>query len=220
MATTKTKPTKQHVAEAVDTLAKWFPEEAANLKDKRDDIIRHIFEGTEPAKGSAILLLKSSEGKAQAKALVALPQLTPCEEAVAVVVVDAIFFVIGMVGLRVSNQERMARAIIRELGPETLRGFARTIHNFNSAEGAYNKAKALFALLGEIYNAGGFSAVFKILKDEMTWWEWVKTGLIAVAQIVAWFATDGVAFIAEAALSIMSAEQLIEDAIKAGKACS
>ena len=49
---------------------------------------------------------------------------------------------------------------------------------------------------------------------------WVNTGVIAVAQIIAWFATDGVAFIAEAALSIMSAEQLIEDAIKAGKACS
>ena len=54
----------------------------------------------------------------------------------------------------------------------------------------------------------------------MTWWEWVNTGVIAVAQIIAWFATDGVAFIAEAALSIMSAEQLIEDTIKAGKACS
>ena len=220
MATTKTKPTKQQVAEAVDTLAKWFPEEAANLKDKRDDIIRHIFEGTEPAKGSAILLLKSSEEKAQAQALVALRQLTPYEAAVVVVLVDAISFVLGMVGLHVSNQERMERAIIREQGPETLRGFARAIENFNSAEGAYNKAKALFALLGGIYNAGGFPAVFKILKHEMTWWEWVKAVAIAVAQIVAWFATDGIAFIAEAALSIMSAEQLIEDVIKAGKACS
>ena len=53
----------------------------------------------------------------------------------------------------------------------------------------------------------------------MTWWEWVKTGMIAVAQIMVWFATDGVAFVAEAALSIMSAESLIEDAIKADKVC-
>ena len=54
----------------------------------------------------------------------------------------------------------------------------------------------------------------------MTWWDWTKTGLIAVAQITAWFATDGVAFIAEAAMTIMNAEQLIEDAVKAVKACN
>ena len=82
-----------------------------------------------------------------------------------------------------------------------------------------NKAKALFKLLGGIYKVGCFSAVFKVLKEEMTWWEWVKTGMIAVAQIMVWFATDGVAFVAEAALSIMSAESLIEDAIKADKVC-
>ena len=101
----------------------------------------------------------------------------------------------------------------------SFRGFLRDIRNFNEATDAMNKAKALFKLLGGIYNAGCFRAVFKVLKEEMTWWEWVKTGIIAVAQIMVCFATDGVAFVAEAALTIMSAESLIEDSIKADKVC-
>lgn len=204
MATTKAKPSKEHIAEAVDTLAKWFPEEAANLASNRNAIIKHILEGTEPALGSGL----------------AEPEFTPCEEACAAVTVDVIFFAMGLVGLHVSNQERITRAVIQELGGPTLRGFARAIHNFSTADGAYNKAKALFTLMGQIYRAGGFRAAFKVVKQEMTTWEWIKTGVIAVAQITAWFATDGAAFVAEAALSIMSAEQLIEDAVKAGKACS
>jgi len=44
----------------------------------------------------------------------------------------------------------------------------------------------------------------------MRWWTWIKTGIIACAQIVAWFATS---------LQIMSAETLIEDSISCGKKC-
>ena len=146
-------------------------------------------------------------------------KFTPCTEAIAVFISDVVFLVLGLVGLHVSNQERITRALLRELGEDTLRGFLRAIRNFNTASGAYEKAKALFAIFGGIYKAGGFRAVFKVLKDEMSWWEWVKTGVIATAQIAAWFASDGAAFIAEVALNIMSAEQLIEDGIKVGKCC-
>lgn len=53
----------------------------------------------------------------------------------------------------------------------------------------------------------------------MSWWEWIKTGIIALAQILAWFATEGVAFIAECVLVIMSATQLIQDAVACASAC-
>ena len=202
--------------EALNQLADWFPEEATNLKNNRDAIIKCILEGTEPTPGSKLLSLKSS---AAHEPPAALPPLTPCEEAIGVVIVDAVMFLLGLVGLHVSNQQRIARALLKNLSPDTLRGFLRDIRNFNEATGALNKAKALFKLLGGIYKAGCLRAVFKVLKEEMTWWEWVKTGMIAVAQIMVWFATDGVAFVAEAALSIMSAESLIEDAIKADKVC-
>ena len=220
MATSKTELTKERVSEALDTLAKWFPEEAQNFTKNRDAIVRHIVEGTEPASGAALLLVQSHPKAERLVSTLAEPPWTPCEEAIGVFLVDVVFLVLGLVGLHVSNQERITRALLRELGPDTVRGFLRAIRNFNEADGAYQKAKALFAIFGGIYKAGGFRAVFKVLKDEMSWWEWLKTGIIAVAQIAAWFATDGVAFIAEVALNIMSAEQLLEDGIKAGKICS
>ncbi|CAB3996123.1 hypothetical protein PACLA_8A071883 [Paramuricea clavata] len=218
MATIKTKLTKEQVTQALKTLGEWFPGEAENFKKHHNDIVRHIIEGTEPKDGEPLLVQSHSKEVSATVTATAL-SFTPCVEAIAVFIVDVVFFALGLVGLHVSNQERMARALLRELGEDTLRGFLRAIHNFNAADGALAKAKALFAILGQIYNAGGFRAVFKVIKDEMSWWEWIKTGVIAVAQITAWFATDGAAFIAEAALSIMSAESLIEAGIKAAQVC-
>ena len=217
------KPNKQQVAEALDKLTEWFPEEKTSLEKHHNAIVQCIVDSTAPGPNSPLLLQKANQpGDLEGLILAetALPALSACKEAILWVLVDAVFFALGLVGLHVSNKERVARALLRELGEDTLNGFLRAIQNFNEAEGAANKAKALFGIIGEIYNAGGFRAVFKVLKDEMTWWEWIKTGIIAVAQLTAWIASDGVAFIAEAALNIMSAESLIEAALKATKACA
>ena len=221
MASKKPKPTKEQLGEAVDTLAKWFPEYAASFKEHRSAIVCHIYDGTDPSSGSELSSLKLQQSQPAISQIVAIsiPGLTPCEEACGYVAVDVVFFVLGLAGLHTSNNERITRAILRELGADTLKGLARAVRDFSEADGAYNKAKALFTLFGQIYKAGGFRAALKVIKDEMTTWEWIKTGVIAVAQIAAWFATDGIAFIAEVALNIMSAEQLIEDAAKAVKAC-
>lgn len=218
-AASRPKLNRQQLAEALDSMAEWFPEEKTRLVKHREAIIRHVLEGTAPGANSPLLREKTTLMTNEMLVESAAP-LSPCLEAILMFVVDAVFFVLGLLGLHVSNQERIARALFRELGVDTLRGLQRAIHNFNEAEGATKKAKALFAILGGIYKAGGFGAVFKVLKDEMSWWEWVKTGVVAVAQLTAWFATDGAAFIAEAVLSIMSATTLIEAGIKVDKACS
>ncbi|XP_028410345.1 uncharacterized protein LOC114532954 [Dendronephthya gigantea] len=221
MASTKTKLTKEQVSQAVKILGEWFPEENENFKKHHDDIVRHILEGTEPKEGAPLLLqVHAKKAAAVATELSAEDvSLTPCQEAIGVFIADVVFFILGLVGLHASNQERVARALIRELGGTTLNGFLRAIEAFNEAKSATAKAKALFTIFSQVYKAGGFKAVFKVLKDEMSWWDWTKTGIIAVAQITAWFATDGVAFIAEVALNIMSATQMIEDGIKAAKTC-
>lgn len=215
------RPNQQQVAEALDKLTEWFPEEKTNLEKHRDAILQCILDNTTPGPNSPLLLEKATQPvEGVSLAQTALPALSPCQDAILWVLVDAVFFALGLLGLHVSNKERVARALLRELGEDTLNGFLRAIQNFNEAEGALNKAKALFKIIGGIYKAGGFRAVFKVLKDEMTWWEWTKTGIIAVAQVTAWIASDGVAFVAEAALNIMSATSLIEAVLKATKACS
>lgn len=215
------RPNQQQVAEALDKLTEWFPEEKTNLEKHRDAILQCILDNTTPGPNSPLLLEKATQPvEGLFLAQTALPALSPCQEAILWVLVDAVFFALGLLGLHVSNKERIARALLRELGQDTLNGFRRAIRNFNEAKSASSKADALFKIIGGIYNAGGFRAVLKVLKDEMTWWEWMKTGIIAVAQVTAWIASDGVAFVAEAALNIMSATSLIEAALKATKACS
>ena len=212
------RPNQQQVAKASETLTQWFPEEKTSLKKHRDAILQCVLANTTPGPNSSLLLQTATQlkkGRTDAQ-----PALSPCQEAILWVLVNAVSFALSLMGLHASNKERVARALLRELGQDTLNGFLRAIQNFNEAKSAPSKAKALFAIIGGIYNAGGFRAVLKVLKDEMTWWEWTKTAIIAVAQFTAWTATDGVAFVGEAALSIMSATSLIEAALKATEACS
>ncbi|KAJ8046938.1 hypothetical protein HOLleu_05784 [Holothuria leucospilota] len=75
----------------------------------------------------------------------------------------------------------------------------------DGAAGYWEKAKALFYLLKDSYSAGIFWNVVKIVCSNMSWFDWVWTSAKVTAMIVAAFATDGAALIAEMALSIMSA---------------
>lgn len=214
--------TRDQIENALDQLIEWVPEEADNINSNKEELVSLIQNDTIPAPGSYLLSTEYAipdETSSDNLQLFELPSLTPCEEACGMVAFDVVLFVVGLFGLHISNQERLTRELLRELGPDTLRGLARAIHNFSAADGALAKAKALFSVLGGIWNAGGFKAVFKVLKDEMSWWQWAKTGAIMFLQIGAWFLTDGAAFIAEAALSIMSAEQLIKDSVAVGQEC-
>lgn len=211
------KLSRTQVEQALDKVREWFPEEAENISRNKELIIDHIVNDKPPKSDSPLRLIEPAIHAERERLEIA--SLTACEEACGMVAFDVVMFVFGLIGLHVSNQERLARALLRELGPDTLRGLSRAIHNFSVADSATAKAKALFAIMGGIWNAGGFKAALKVAKDEMSWWDWMKTGVIAVAQLTAWFATDGIAFVAEAALSVMSAEQLIEDSVKADNAC-
>jgi len=205
------------VEAALETFCAWFPEEAPKLQEHRGAIIETILSDCAPAIDSPLLQLQFAPSDLAVN--LERAALSPCEEAIAAVVVDVIFFAMGLLGLHVSNQERMERVIIREFGGKTLNGFRREVEALHEAKGAFAKAKAVFSLLGHIKNAGAFKAVWKELKHEMSFWQWAKSGTIAVLTFATWFASDGAAFIAEAALQVMSATQLIEDAAKSVKTC-
>jgi len=142
-----------------------------------------------------------------------------CTKSIIVFSVDAVLFALSLVGLKVENEERLTRALIRELGPETLNGIGRLIHEFSEASSAVDKARKMFSILKILYDNHVLQDAISIAKDEMSTWDWIKTGLLAAGQLIAWFATDGAAFIAECALVILSATDLIEDAVKVDKDC-
>ncbi|MCG7535472.1 Vps62-related protein [Pseudoalteromonas sp. OOF1S-7] len=206
--------------QALNEIADWFPEDASTIATHREHLVNHLVNNTPlPTSSSLYHQTVVMDPEIFNQPEFAAWQFTECDELGAIVGFDAMMFTIGAVGLHVSNSERVTRAFLREIGPDTLRGLSRQIHNFNAAVGRFDRARSLFGLVGSIYNAGGFKAIFKVIRSEMSWWDWIKTGIVSIAQLIAWFATDGVAFVAEVALTIMSGEQLLEDSAKYGKKC-
>ena len=104
------KPTKEEVAKALDTFVLWFPDVAVQLQlpNNREAIICHIFNGTEPA-------LDATETRRAVKGELKeadLPEATSCLLACTTVAVDAMMFIVGLWGIRVSRPERVPLRVI------------------------------------------------------------------------------------------------------------
>jgi len=211
--------TQQDLERGVELLAKAVPEEAEQLLAHKSMIAAQIQLGTAPPANSVLAQLSFQAPSFEIDQDV-LDGLTPCQIAIGKVAVDAVFIIIGLFGLRTSAEAKMSNAIIKAMGGKGLNGLQMAIRDFNEAATAYTKAKAFFGIAGGIYYAGGLGAAFKVLKEEMGWWDWTKTGVLVFLQLAAWFASEGAAFIAEVAMIIMQAEQMIEDSIACGKACA
>ena len=79
------------------------------------------------------------------------------------------------------------------------------IDAWNSASGAFEKAKALFSLIGNIYSEGVLWTVIKALCSNMAWYEWLETAAKVTAVLIAALATEGIALIAKIALVVLDA---------------
>ncbi|WP_350304605.1 hypothetical protein [Photorhabdus viridis] len=146
--------------------------------------------------------------------------VSPCILAIGTVVADAFGLVFQFLGINEAETRAATRALLKELGQDTLRGLLATIEDFKNATSLLDKAKIIWSLISEIKNAVGFSGIIKALKDSMHWYDWVITGVTAAAQLTIWFATDGAAFIAELALAGAAIATLGIDAANAVHVCS
>ncbi len=212
---------QESIQNALNKFSEWFPEQAAGISQHKEELVSHILNGTVPAAGTAMAALKVGsfampESKQRS---ITLPKIPPCEMAIGVAVLSAGSFTMSLMGLKVIADEDMSRALLREAGEETLNGFQIMLNGFKEAEGALDKAKALFSIAGKLYNVGGFKVILKAWKDEADWYDWVRAGATSIAQLMIWFASDALAFIGEAMFTIMSAIDLEQAVVKAVGAC-
>jgi hypothetical protein len=127
------------------------------------------------------------------------------------IIIEGIMLVMTIIGLKIpiSNQliNKVSDKVVEEL--EQSSAFQKAVENFieswDDASGGLDKAKALFHLLKDTYSLGILWSTIKLLCSEMTWWDWTKAAALIAAQLVAAFATDGVALIAKIALALKSA---------------
>jgi hypothetical protein len=205
---------------SIDVLREWFPEISTQLEDNRTTIVKHLL----PPPG----LLMAGEPKLVGTfALLpdrpllkgSLQEMTPCILGIATCVVDAVLLTLSIAGLHGANKEMVARSATASITPY-IKQYRMQFIKFKDAKGVWKKAFRLFSIIGAFNKATGFKSIIKEIFSTMSLWDWLKTGILFVAQITAWFATEGVAFVAKLALTLMSAEGFIEDAVKAVICCS
>lgn len=147
---------------------------------------------------------------------------TPCEIAVASVVVDIVMIAIGGSALldKISGEtvENVADALVEKLG-EGVTEIDKMIQAVDDAGSNWEKAKAIFAILAKLKDVGCLSAVIGAIFRSLSLWDMILFGITALATIVALIATDGIAFIAEVAILFASGAFLGADIGNAINVC-
>ncbi|NCD70263.1 CVNH domain-containing protein [Mucilaginibacter agri] len=239
---------QESIQNALDQLRNWFPEQASAIKKYNDELVDNILKDTEPDPNSPLgkiaelpvseVSIESAPANKMAATVQALKLpgkivsdstddelfsfstgFTPCEFAVGKAMVSAGFFVLSMVGINGSAHERVVYSFLQEFRPVADK-FMRLFNSFDAAVGFYEKAKVFFKIAGGLYKASCLKMLIKTWAEEANWFDWASTAAIAIAQFTVWFATEGIAFIAEVALLLASAGFLIADIVKAVNVCT
>ena len=135
---------------------------------------------------------------------------------VASIILEGILLVLAVVGLKVPISKVIIKKASKELVEELVASSAfrdaikRFLKSWKTASGVIDKAKALFYLLKDTYSLGILWNIIKTLFSNMGWWDWIKAAAVITAQIIAAFATGGLALIAKIALALKSAYDFIK----------
>jgi hypothetical protein len=132
------------------------------------------------------------------------------------VVADVLGLLLGLFGLRASNK-RLAEAVVAK----TARGWRYGLRNigreFSNAKRAGDKlkmAKLAFSVFSGLCNVLSVKAVVQLMFGTMTKRDWAKSGLIVLAQMAMWFGTSGAALVAQLAMLVLGAVELVNDSIR------
>lgn len=145
---------------------------------------------------------------------------TPCVLAVIKVIFDVVTVAMQCAGLSKGVSDSIVAKILKDISPTEMTIIEGLIMAFNDAGTNLEKAQFVLKILGEVYKAVGAGAFLQAMLSSMSWFDWVKFGVVALAQIVAWLGTDGAAFIAEVVLLVAYLVTLTQDILAVQKACA
>jgi hypothetical protein len=207
-----------HLNDAIDKLGELYPKYDKSLDKYNELIIQNIINGTTPSDDELIELQGMFDLDLDFDE--SAPPATSCQSAAAKTIVDTFVTVIGLMGLRISGGRAIARALARDVEVARLNDFQQTIQNFRDATTNSGRAYEVFKMLGDIYNSGLFQDLLPALSHSIDdFWKKLKFAVIFVAQLIAWFATEGVALLAQLVLLGNDLLELQEDAEKVSTAC-
>lgn len=208
--------TKQTFDQAREQFCQWYPEHEAILREEGDTIFDHMINGTRPDPDSRLGRTLGGPKRVYSTAELSF---SPCQWALAQAGVSVACFVVSLVGLPAKRTAQLDEAFIRRIEGPVFNGWQRAMQDFDLATGAVQKATKLAVLLNGIATAGGLKIVLDYVQDGMSYYDWIVGGLTMAGQILTWAATEFIAFIAEAALTILSAVNLGVDIGHAVNTC-
>lgn len=131
-------------------------------------------------------------------------------------IAEVILFVLSCNGINVDVNETEMRNIVQEVEkverkPEFGMALDKLLTIWNGAGGSvWGKAKAIFYFLKDSYSLGMFWKIIKLIFQDMSTWQMIRSIAEVALMIVVAFATEGVALIARIVLAINDAVYLAE----------
>lgn len=216
-----------------DVLLDWFPALAADLNPHRQEIVEYVMHDRALVAGSGLDRVRLPGMCTNSKPSLRVEfdrmgQRTPLQIDTSGVVdeledlaankclmnllgfcVQATFFALSLCGLQIFGKPGgIVKAVEKQLNAENVHALRYLVQKYNETSDAVEKSLVLFELLQDFAKIGGLRAVLTEIANGMSQWDWIKTGVVAAAQITLWVATGGLGFVAKAAMCVLSAVEL------------
>ncbi|MCT8342314.1 MULTISPECIES: hypothetical protein [Photorhabdus] len=146
--------------------------------------------------------------------------VSPCTLAIGSVVAGAFKLAFKFMGIHESERESATQILLKKLGHDAIHELLTIVHDLKNSDSITDKSQNTWSLISSVKDDIGISGITNCLKESMHWYDWVITGITAIAQLTIWFATGGAAFIAEIALAGPAIARLVLDSVDAVNTCS
>jgi len=128
-----------------------------------------------------------------------------CENATIGLIATSIAFVFSLIDIPTGVGKSAVKFLLKEIEPAK---YAELMEAFKKGGTIWEKAKAIGNVVWAFFKEIGTSAILKALNQYMKWYDWLFLGITIVAQLIAFFATGGLALIAEIALKLEGVVEL------------
>ena len=195
---------------AIDDMYHVLHDEAINNRVGRDEGTQIVWLGPDVDPVARVLATRSltAAGGPSADCIAAL---VTC----AVDVLTLAFQILGAVTIA----RNLAKTLAAGLKPAGLIGLEVSVNAVLQAASKWDKAVAFARLAGQIFKQLGLKQILQALKDNLRWYQWLLMGVIMAAQLVAWFASDGIALAAEIVIAVVLVGVLAADIVAAVGKC-
>lgn len=218
---------EEELLKGLNTFKSMFPQEINSINRFQPEIEGYLLRGELPPPGSPIYHQEFAPTSTFLDDMQSLDDVKSLDDDCLISVggtsIEACVFFISIAGIRVKAPRKVYRLAGSKIGLQSLGHIRSIIFDLSEAirvRNAKAAGKAVFELFKSVYKLDIHGIVIEIIKQEVSWWEWIVMGAELIAQLALWFVTGGLALIAKIALTIFDAIYLIDSVSETVNTCS